>query len=118
MTVEEVTEVTPDLVEAFENLIPQLSAKAKPMKKKAIKKYLEQPNVYHFIYRAVPTGESPLPGLDPILGILFSKAYLEKVGITFSNSHIDGYRAINYPFVGIFPSNRDKNDGFIPILVR
>ncbi len=70
MTVEEVTEVTPDLVEAFENLIPQLSAKAKPMKKKAIKKYLEQPNVYHFIYRAVPTGESPLPGLDPILGML------------------------------------------------
>ncbi len=70
MTVEEVTEVTPDLVEAFENLIPQLSSSAKPMKKKAIKKYLAQPNVYHFIYRAVPTGEAPLPGLDPILGML------------------------------------------------
>lgn len=70
MTVEEVTEVTPELIEAFERLIPQLSSTAVPPKKKALKKYLEQPNVYHFVYRAVPTGESPLPGLDPILGML------------------------------------------------
>lgn len=70
MTVEEVTEVTPELLEAFESLIPQLSSTAVPLKKKALKKYLSQPNVYHFVYRAVPTGESPLPGLDPILGML------------------------------------------------
>lgn len=70
MTVEEITEVTPELLDAFERLIPQLSSSAEPLKKKSLKKYLSQPNVYHFVYRAVPTGESPLPGLDPILGML------------------------------------------------
>lgn len=70
MTVSEVTEVTPELVGAFENLIPQLSRSAKPMSKKQLKSFLAQPGVHLFIYRAVPVGEEPIPGMDPILGML------------------------------------------------
>ncbi|WP_187995309.1 N-acetyltransferase [Schaalia sp. JY-X159] len=70
MTVDLITDVTPELVEAFEKLIPQLSSSAKPMGKKALKKFVAQPGVFLFTYRAVPTGEAPVPGLDPILGML------------------------------------------------
>lgn len=70
MTVELVTDVTPDLVEAFDNLIPQLSSSAHPMGKKELKKFLSQPNVFLFAYRAVPEQEEPIPGADKILGIL------------------------------------------------
>ncbi len=70
MSVSEVQEVSPELVEAFERLIPQLSRSAKPMGKKKLKKFLAQPDVFLFVYRAVPTGEEPVPGLDPILGML------------------------------------------------
>lgn len=70
MTVELITDVTPDLVAAFENLIPQLSSSAKPMGKKQLKKFLSQPDVYLFAYRAVPAQEEPIPGMDKILGIL------------------------------------------------
>ncbi|WP_099332355.1 GNAT family N-acetyltransferase [Actinomyces minihominis] len=70
MTVDLVTEVTPDLVEAFESLTPQLSSSAKPLGKKGIKKLISQPGVYLFTFRAVPVGEAPVPNLDPILGML------------------------------------------------
>lgn len=40
------------------------------MGKKALKKFVAQPGVFLFTYRAVPTGEEPVPGLDPILGML------------------------------------------------
>lgn len=70
MTVNEVTEVTEELIEAFELLIPQLSRSATPMKKKELKRFLAQPDVHLFIYRAVPAEEDPIPGMDPILGML------------------------------------------------
>lgn len=70
MSVNDVTEVTDELVEAFELLIPQLSRSARPMGKEELRRFLAQPDVYLFSYRAVPEQEDPIPGMDPILGML------------------------------------------------
>ena len=66
MTVELVTEASPELEEAFEVLIPQLSRSAAPMKEAELAEFLSQPDVYLFAFRG--EGEDGKKG--PILGML------------------------------------------------
>ncbi len=62
MAVEEITEVTPDLVEAMKLLTPQLSRSAPALTAPELQEMIDQPGVYLFAYRLEDDG--------PILGVL------------------------------------------------
>ena len=51
MAVELLTESTPEIVEAMERLIPQLSRSAKPLDAQACERFISQPGVHFLIYR-------------------------------------------------------------------
>lgn len=52
MSVEEITEVTDELVEAIDSLIPQLSSSSKPLTREEVEQFVGQESVYLFAYRA------------------------------------------------------------------
>lgn len=62
MAVDEITEVTPDLVEAMRLLTPQLSRSAPALTAPGLQELIDQPGVYLFAYRLEDDG--------PILGVL------------------------------------------------
>ena len=66
MAVELLTESTPEIVEAMERLIPQLSRSAKPLDAEACERFISQPGVHFLIYRpdtADARGEYPILGM-------------------------------------------------------
>ena len=66
MAVELLTESTPEIVEAMERLIPQLSRSAKPLDAQACERFISQPGVHFLIYRpdtADTRGEYPILGM-------------------------------------------------------
>lgn len=67
MAVELVTESSPELVEAMELLIPQLSRSSKPLNAEQTAEFVAQPDVHLFVYRP---DEADADGKKPILGML------------------------------------------------
>ena len=66
MAVELLTKSTPEIVEAMERLIPQLSRSAKPLDAQACERFISQPGVHFLIYRpdtADARGEHPILGM-------------------------------------------------------
>ena len=66
MAVELLTESTPEIVEAMERLIPQLSRSAKPLDAQACERFISQPGVHFLIYSpdtADARGEYPILGM-------------------------------------------------------
>ncbi|WP_165216593.1 GNAT family N-acetyltransferase [Schaalia sp. ZJ1691] len=68
MSVEILSESTPELVDAMQRLIPQLSRSAQPMDADACERFVAQPGVFLFVFRP----DQPAPGQTdrPILGML------------------------------------------------
>lgn len=73
MTVEVVTEVSDDLVEAMALLTPQLSRSAPAPTAEEMATILAQPGVYFFAYRPEPGG--------PILGVLTLATFIIPTGL-------------------------------------
>ena len=67
MTVELITAATPELHEAMGRLLPQLSRSAAPMSEADVERFLSQPSVHLFVFRA-ETADAD--GNNPILGML------------------------------------------------
>ena len=67
MSVEIVTESTPELVEAMGRLIPQLSRSAKPLSAGDVERFVAQPSVHLFVFRSEAADD---PARKPILGML------------------------------------------------
>ncbi len=67
MSIELVTESTPELVDAMERLIPQLSRSATPLDAEACARFVAQPGVHLFVFRP---DEADASGERPILGML------------------------------------------------
>ncbi|PID98262.1 MAG: GNAT family N-acetyltransferase [Actinobacteria bacterium] len=67
MTVELLTTSSPELVEAMELLIPQLSRSSAPLNAEATERFMSQPGVFLFIFRP---DEANADGKRPILGML------------------------------------------------
>ena len=67
MTVEIVTESNPELVEAMERLIPQLSRSAPALTAEQCEAFVAQEGVYLFVFRP---DEPAADGTRPILGML------------------------------------------------
>ena len=67
MTVEIVTESSPEIVEAMERLIPQLSRSAAPLTPEQCEEFIAQEGVYLFVFRPANRAED---GTYPILGML------------------------------------------------
>ncbi|WP_026459844.1 GNAT family N-acetyltransferase [Schaalia suimastitidis] len=67
MAVELVTQYHPELVEAMERLVPQLSRSAQPMDAEATQRFVSQPGVYLFVFRS---DEHQSDEVSPILGML------------------------------------------------
>ncbi|OKL48715.1 GNAT family N-acetyltransferase [Boudabousia marimammalium] len=75
MSIELVTDASPELVDAFARLIPQLSSSAQPLGYDGIDQLLDQPDVYLFIARDEPDYTTAGPEVDTtqpgqILGML------------------------------------------------
>lgn len=66
MTVERVTQSTPELVEAVERLLPQLSRSAPPLDARAVAALVGQDSLTLFVYRS----QAPASSSAPILGML------------------------------------------------
>lgn len=67
MSVELLTESSPEIVDAMGRLIPQLSRSAKPLDAAACERFIAQPGVHFLVYRPdAPDAE----GRRPILGML------------------------------------------------
>lgn len=67
MTVELITAATPEIHEAMERLIPQLSRSAAPMSEADVQRFLSQDSVHLFVFRP---DEADAQGNRPILGML------------------------------------------------
>lgn len=67
MSVEILTDASPELEAAFERLIPQLSSSATPMNIEQIEEFIAQDCVDLLVFRAEETDDE---GLRPILGML------------------------------------------------
>lgn len=67
MSIEIVTESTPELVEAMDRLIPQLSRSAKPLSADDVERFVAQSGVHLFVFRPDSPDEF---GARPILGML------------------------------------------------
>ena len=78
MTVEIVTESTPELVEAMWRLIPQLSRSAAPMSEADVQRFLSQDSVHLFAFRP---DEADAQGNRPILGMLSLVAFEIPTGV-------------------------------------
>ncbi len=66
MSVELVTESSPELVEAMARLIPQLSRSAQPLDAEATARFVAQDSVHLFVFRpdsASPQGDAPILGM-------------------------------------------------------
>ena len=78
MTVEIVTESTPELVEAMERLIPQLSRSAPTLSAQQCQALVDQPGVYLFVFRPARRAED---GTYPILGMLTLATFTIPTGL-------------------------------------
>ena len=67
MSVELVTESSPELVDAMARLIPQLSRSSGPMSPQSVERFIAQDSVHLFVFRPDSADES---GQRPILGML------------------------------------------------
>lgn len=77
MTVEIVTTSSPELVEAMERLIPQLSRSASALSAEQCEELVNQPGVYLFVYRPdAPEGQDA-----PILGMLTLATFTIPTGL-------------------------------------
>lgn len=77
MTVEIVTTSSPELVEAMERLIPQLSRSAPALSAEQCEEFVNQPGVYLFVFRPdAPEGEDA-----PILGMLTLATFTIPTGL-------------------------------------
>ena len=61
MPIELMTQVTPEMIEAFERLIPQLSSHAQPPSKEALEAMAESPDTLVYLARSPETGQ-PIVG--------------------------------------------------------
>ena len=61
MPIELMTQVTPEMIEAFERLIPQLSSHAQPPSKEALKGMAESPDTLVYLARSLEAGQ-PIVG--------------------------------------------------------
>ena len=66
MSIERVTESSPEIVEAMGRLIPQLSRSSAPLDATATERFLSQDSVHLFVHRAGSEPDHP----GPILGML------------------------------------------------
>ena len=78
MTVEIVTESTPELVEAMGRLIPQLSRSAAPMSEADVERFLAQSGVHLFVFRPERGAEG---GPGEILGMLTLATFTIPTGL-------------------------------------
>lgn len=77
MTVEIVTTSSPELVEAMERLIPQLSRSAPALNAEQCEELVSQPGVYLFVFRPdAPEGQD-----TPILGMLTLATFMIPTGL-------------------------------------
>ncbi|WP_103061689.1 GNAT family N-acetyltransferase [Actinomyces qiguomingii] len=78
MSVDVVTQSTPELVEAMERLIPQLSRSAPALTTEQCEALVDQPGVYLFVFRP----DAPLAdGSTPILGMLTLATFTIPTGL-------------------------------------
>lgn len=78
MSVELVTESSPELVEAMARLIPQLSRSSAPLDAEATARFVQQSSVHLFVYRPdAPDAE----GRRPILGMLSLATFAIPTGV-------------------------------------
>ena len=78
MTVELITAATPEIHEAMERLIPQLSRSAAPMSEADVQRFLSQDSVHLFAFRP---DEADAQGNRPILGMLSLVAFEIPTGV-------------------------------------
>lgn len=76
MSIELVCEATPELLEAINRLIPQLSTSTPPLESNAVEQLLSQESTYLFIYRGRPEGKEH----EEILGMLTLATFLIPTG--------------------------------------
>ena len=67
MSVELITAASPEVHEAMERLVPQLSRSATPMSATDVERFLSQPGVHLFVFRP---DQADAEGQRPILGML------------------------------------------------
>lgn len=79
MTVEIVTESSPELVEAMERLIPQLSRTAPALTEEQCRAFIGQPGVYLFVFRPNKPVEDGIH--HPILGMLTLATFTIPTGL-------------------------------------
>lgn len=78
MSVDVVTQSTPEFVEAMERLIPQLSRSAPALTAEQCEALVDQPGVYLFVFRP----DAPLAdGTTPILGMLTLATFTIPTGL-------------------------------------
>ncbi|MDO5673228.1 MAG: GNAT family N-acetyltransferase [Actinomycetaceae bacterium] len=77
MAVELVDESTPELVEAMNTLIPQLSRSAPALSAQEVANFVAQPGVYLFVFRS----ERDIDGHRPILGMLSLATFTIPTGV-------------------------------------
>ena len=68
MAVKEIQEVTPALVEAMANLLPQLSSSANALSEQEIADFLSQPDVFLFAFLSDEDENAPNEGGDTLEG--------------------------------------------------
>ena len=79
MSVELVTSSTPELVEAMERLIPQLSRTAPALTAQQCADLVAQPGVFLFVFR--PDADAPTGAAAPILGMLTLATFTIPTGL-------------------------------------
>lgn len=73
MSVELIRESTPEVVEAFALLIPQLSRSARPLDADALAQFVHQPSVHLFVFR--------VDASSPVLGMLSLAVFQIPTGV-------------------------------------
>lgn len=76
MKIDIATSATPELVDAVNTLIPQLSTSTPPLSTEQVQALINQDSCYLFVYRAVPTSG----GAERILGMLTLATFLIPTG--------------------------------------
>ena len=79
MSIELVTSSTPELVEAMERLIPQLSRTAPALTAQQCADLVAQPGVFLFVFR--PDADAPTGAAAPILGMLTLATFTIPTGL-------------------------------------
>ncbi|MBV7362947.1 GNAT family N-acetyltransferase [Actinomycetaceae bacterium TAE3-ERU4] len=84
MSIELVDQVTDEIVEAVNYLIPQLSSSAGSLSYEEVEQLIDQPDVYLFIYRQDPeitnSPEADPTALGPIKGMLSLATFIIPTG--------------------------------------